>query len=139
MENDLKCVIVVDEALPAGVQANTAAILGITVGSRRPELVGCDARDASGVSHPGIITIPVPVLRSEGCRLRSLREKLAGPDFADVLSVDFSDVAQGCHTYGEYLDKAAATPEAGHVYLGVALCGPRKKVNRLTGSMPLLR
>ena len=34
-----KCVLVIDGALPAGVAANTAAILGITLGKRFPETV----------------------------------------------------------------------------------------------------
>lgn len=33
----------------------------------------------------------------------------------------------------------AQTPEADLRYLGVAICGPKKKVNKLTGHMPLLR
>lgn len=35
-----KCVLVIDEAMPRGLAANTAAILGITWGRLRPELVG---------------------------------------------------------------------------------------------------
>ena len=37
-----KCVLVIDEAMPRGLAANTAAILGITWGRLRPELVGED-------------------------------------------------------------------------------------------------
>ena len=32
-----KCVLVIDEAMPRGLAANTAAILGITWGRLRPE------------------------------------------------------------------------------------------------------
>ncbi len=31
------------------------------------------------------------------------------------------------------------TPENTLQYLGIAICGAKKKVNKLTGSMPLLR
>lgn len=139
MQENVSCVVVVDEALPAGVQANTAAILGMTLGSRRPDVVGEDVRDASGTTHAGIVTVPVPVLRCDGAQLRALRSALRAPDFEDVLTVDFSDVARACRTYAEYRGNAAATPEEAHTYLGLALCGPRKKVKRLTGSLPLLR
>ena len=37
-----KCVIVVDEELPLGIIANTAVILGITLGKTMPEAVGPD-------------------------------------------------------------------------------------------------
>ena len=40
-----KCVIVVDEALPLGIIANTAVILGITLGKTMPEAVGPDVSD----------------------------------------------------------------------------------------------
>ena len=43
-----KCVLVIDEAMPRGLAANTAAILGITWGRLRPELVGEDVTDAAG-------------------------------------------------------------------------------------------
>lgn len=48
-------------------------------------------------------------------------------------------LAQGCKTYEEFTGKMAQTPEADLRYLGVAICGPKKKVNKLTGHMPLLR
>lgn len=139
MDENIACVVVVNEALPVGVQANTAAILGMTVGGRRPGVVGDDVRDASGVIHAGIVTVPVPVLRCDGARLRALRDTLRDPVFEDVLTVDFSDVAQSCRTYAEYRARAAATPEPDYAYLGLALCGPRAKVKRLTGNLPLLR
>lgn len=34
-----KCVIVIDENLPLGITANTAAILGITMGMKMPSVV----------------------------------------------------------------------------------------------------
>ena len=42
-----KCVLVIDEAMPRGLAANTAAILGITWGRLRPELVGEDVPRAA--------------------------------------------------------------------------------------------
>ncbi|MEC4630029.1 DUF2000 family protein, partial [Bacillus safensis] len=59
--------------------------------------------------------------------------------FQEVFTADFSDVAQSCQVYDEYEAKAARTPEDGHSYLALLLCGPKKQVNKLTGSMPLLR
>lgn len=53
--------------------------------------------------------------------------------------VDFSDLAQGCKTYDEFIQKMGYVPESTLQYFGVAICGPRKKVNKLTGSMSLLR
>ena len=47
MQNQ-KCVMVMDEDLPLGVIANTAGIMGITLGKHMPETVGPDVRDKSG-------------------------------------------------------------------------------------------
>ncbi|MGE5627073.1 MAG: DUF2000 domain-containing protein [Solirubrobacterales bacterium] len=138
-EKDKKCVIVIDADLPSGVIANTAAILGITLGKRRPELVGEDAIDASGMQHLGIISIPVPILKGNKEVLRKLRQQLYSKDYEDVVVVDFSDVAKGCNVYDEYIEKTLKTPESKHTYYGLGICGYKKKVNKLTGSMALLR
>lgn len=134
-----KCVLVLDEALPLGLIANTAAILGITLGRERPEAVGADVTDQSGSRHLGILTVPVPVLRGSPETLREIREKLYLPEFQELTAVDFSDLAQGCKTYAEYIAKMVRTPEGALRYLGLAICGPKRKVNKLTGSLPLLR
>ena len=134
-----KCVMVIDEALPVGLIANTAAILGITLGKRMPEVVGADVIDRTGRTHAGIIEFPVPILKASAERLHYLREKLYDPAFADVTVVDFSDLAQSCKTYDEFIGRMQTADENEFRYLGVALCGAKKLVNKLTGNLPLLR
>ena len=134
-----KCVMVIDGRLPPGLIANTAAILGITLGKQLPETVGADVYDATGRAHLGIIEFPVPVLRGSPEAIRAIRERLCQPEFQELTVVDFSDLAQSCRTYGEFIARMADTPEGALGYLGIVICGGRKKVNRLTGSMPLLR
>ncbi len=53
--------------------------------------------------------------------------------------VDFSDLAQSCKTYDEFIGRMAQVLESTLQYFGVAVCGTKKKVNKLTGSLPLLR
>ena len=43
-----KCVMVIDESLPLGIIANTAAIMGITLGKQMAEVVG--AAEAGGLN-----------------------------------------------------------------------------------------
>lgn len=136
---DEKCVMIIDEQLPLGIAANTAAILGITLGKKLPEVVGSDVMDQSGNEHLGIITFPVPILKASPESIQKLREKLYQPDYWDLTVVDFSDLAQSCKTYDEFVEKMGRSPESALQYFGLAICGARKKVNRLTGSMPLLR
>ena len=97
--------MVLDENLPLGLLANTAAILGITLGKHMPEAVGADVLDGSGKAHLGIITFPVPILRGDAEQIRAIRETLYGVDYQDVIVVDFSDVAQCCKNYGEYIGR----------------------------------
>jgi len=134
-----KCVMVIDEGLPLGIIANTAAILGITLGKTMPEVVGDDVVDQSGSGHLGIIEFPVPILRGAPETIKQIREKLYLPDFQDLIVVDFSDLAQSCKTYDEFIEKMGHVPESALQYFGIAICGTKKKVNKLTGSMPLLR
>ena len=134
-----KCVMVVDEKLPLGMIANTAAIMGITIGKKMPEVVGADVADQSGNKHLGIIEFPVPILKGSPEIIKEIREKLYKPEFQDLSVVDFSDLAQGCKTYCEFVEKMSQAPESSLQYLGLAICGSKKKVNKLTGSMPLLR
>ena len=134
-----KCVMIIDENLPLGIIANTAAIMGITIGKRMPDVVGTDVVDKTGNEHLGIIGFPVPILKGNPVLIKEIREKLYEPDYSDLMVVDFSELAQGCKTYDEFIGKMHLVEEKELEYLGIAICGSRKKVNKLTGSMPLLR
>lgn len=137
--NPEKCVMIIDETLPIGLAANTAAILGITLGKRLPELVGSDVRDKDGRAHLGIISFPLPVLRGSRESLRALRQRLCQPDFQGLTVVEFSDLAQSCRTYDEFMERMERVSEDSLTYLGPAICGECKKVVSLTGGMGLLR
>lgn len=134
-----KCVMVIDEHLPLGIIANTAAIMGITLGKKMPEVVGADVTDKTGKEHLGIIEFPVLILKGNAESIKTIRERLYEPDFSDLTVVDFSDLAQGCKTYDEFTEKMKEVSEIDLNYFGIAICGSKKKVNKLTGSMPLLR
>lgn len=134
-----KCVIVLDEMLPIGLIANTAAILGITLGEKFPEVVGDDVQDADGKKHMGIIEFPVPILKGTAESIKELRKKLYESSSEEILCVDFSDVAQSCKTYDEFIEKMKTISTEELKYLGICICGPKKKVNKLTGNLPLLR
>ena len=134
-----KCVMVIDEDLPSGIIANTAAIMGITLGKQIPEVVGADVYDRSGNGHLGIIEFPVPILKGNVDAIKAIRERLYEPEFSELTVVDFSDLAQGCKNYDEFIEKMKNVSESELNYFGIAICGAKKKVNKLTGSMPLLR
>ncbi len=134
-----KCVMILDENLPRGIIANAAAILGITMGKKKPEIVGIDVADREGNQHSGIIQFPVPILKGTAETLKQIRGKLFSKEYADLTVVDFTDLARGCKTYKMFTEKMAVCAEKNLSYLGIAVCGDKKKVNALTGNMPLLR
>ncbi|MDD4311244.1 MAG: DUF2000 domain-containing protein [Eubacteriales bacterium] len=134
-----KCVMVIDSALPLGLIANTAAMLGISIGKLHPEMIGSDVTDATGYLHAGISTYPISMLKGDESLLKELRLRLFEPEFSGLTAVDFSDVAQKINVYADFAQKTAETQERDHHYYGIALFGDKKKVNRLTGMLPLLR
>jgi len=139
MTENLKCVMVIDGNLPLGLIANTAAVMGITLGKSFPEVVGTDVYNKSDHVHLGIIEFPVPILKGNPNLIREIREKLYQLEFSELTVVDFSDVAQGCKTYDEFIGKMAVLEENTLNYMGVGICGNKKLVNKLVGSLPLLR
>ncbi len=139
MNTQDKCVMVIDKSLPIGIITNTAAILGITLGKFIPAAIGPDIYDEDGCKHTGIIKLPVPILSASSQSIKILREKLYQPDFCDLTTVDFSDVAQSCKDYSEFAHKMFHSSQEDLQYFGIAIYGPKKKVNKLTGSIPLLR
>lgn len=129
-----KCVVVIDEDLPVGLAANTAAILGISLGKRCPALVGSDVRDKDGRLHTGVIETPVPILKASSDALAALYAAACGT----LTVLDFSALAQSCRTYDEFIQRMAATHTDGLHTIGLALLGPKKQINALTGHLPLL-
>lgn len=132
-----KCVMIINADLPLGLIANTAAVLSLTIGSKVESIIGPDIYDGSGAKHVGITTTPIPILKSNADEIKRLREEAANLDHLFV--VDFSDVAQATKTYDEYTQKIGSTQAPELTYLGIAIYGHKKSVNKLTGNMPLLR
>ena len=123
-----------NENLPLGIIANTTAIKGITLGKEMPEVVGANVTDQSGNGHPGIIEFPVPILKGSSEIIKAIREKLCQPHFQTLTVVDFSDLAQGCKTYDEFISKKENVSESALQYFSLAICSSKKKVNKLTGT-----
>ncbi|MDA8228665.1 MAG: DUF2000 domain-containing protein [Desulfitobacterium hafniense] len=138
-EQVTKCVIVINSDLPLGLMANTAAVLALTLGKRIDGIIGPDVFDASGRCHAGITTTPIPILKSDSVKIKELRDKAAASDFSDLLVVDFSNAAQTTTTFEAYTEKISSFTADNLEYFGVAIYGNKKKVNNLTGSLPLLR
>jgi hypothetical protein len=131
-----RCVIVVDEALPAGLAANAAAVLALTLGARAPGLRGPDIDDADGVRLPGLIDRGLPILKAPAADLAAMRARAV---VAGVEVIGFPRFGQETTDYEAFCERVAQTPTAELEYLGLLVAGPKRTVNKLTGSLPLLR
>lgn len=134
---ELKHAIVVSEDLPAGLAVNAASVLAVTLGVRVDDLLGGEVADADGVVHPGIIYRPLPVLRAGMAAIARIVQ--AASEDNELFCAAFSSLAQSCKTYDEYAHRLSETRTDAVQAVAVALVGPKKKVNTLVGSLPLLR
>lgn len=135
----MKCVMILDGALPAGILANTASALALSLGSHVPGLVGPDLTDKTGFRHRGITAVPIPVLESTREEMKSLNERLRSEEDGALVVLGFNTVAQRCHRYEQYVERLSETESEALEYLGLCIYGPRKRVDRLCGRMKLLR
>lgn len=133
---ETKAVIVLCGDLPAGLKANIAAVLGMSLGRYRPELIGVASRTADQTELPGITTIPLPILTSPEADLGDLFE--AARASVDLV-VPFGIAALTTKTYAEYQEKLALLTDAQQQIKGLLLLGSKKPVNKLVGQLALLR
>lgn len=135
----MKCVMVVDQNLPLGLLANTAAVLAISIGDKVKDIVGEDVTDGDGTVHKGITKATVPLLKGDSDLIRSLRDRLLLMSNDGLFFVDFCDIAQQSKHYEDYKNSIALVPSDELNYLGIAIYGQDKDVNKLTGNIGLLR
>lgn len=134
MSMSTKLVVVLRSGLDLAVAANASAVLGLALGARLENSLGTDGKDAGGNVHAGINPHPVPTLVATGDELRRIK---ALADERDLTVVGFNEVARRSRTYVDYLDRLAVTEPAEMEYVGLAVFGPKKDVNKLTGRLSL--
>ncbi len=135
----MKLVIIINQELPLGLIANTAAVLGLSLGDKVSGLTGPDIPDKNGRIHAGITKVNIPVLGADSIYLKSLYERLLEDHDGDIQIIDFNTVAQRCKSYDDYTRELAACSQETLHYLGLCLYGPDQKINKLTGNLGLLR
>ncbi|WP_432666681.1 DUF2000 domain-containing protein [Wukongibacter baidiensis] len=135
----MKCVMIIDKDLPIGLIANTAAALGISLASETKGLKGKQLKDKDGRSHEGITNIPIPILTLSKEELKNKYDEILEKKDQDFKIIGFNDVAQKSLSYDDYEMKLASSDKNQINYLGLCIYGPKKKVNKLTGSLKMLR
>ncbi|KUO77500.1 MAG: hypothetical protein APF77_02940 [Clostridia bacterium BRH_c25] len=135
----MKCVIVIDMDLPVGVIANTAAALGVSLASKIEGLTGKSLIDMNGRRHEGVTNIPIPILTMLKEELKDKYDEILEKGDQEIIIIGFNDVAQKSLNYSDYEIKLASTSKDRINFLGLCIYGPKRKVNKLTGSLKMLR
>ncbi len=133
----MKCVMVINQDLPIGLIANTAAVLAVSLGAKIDGIVGEDVMDGDGDVHRGITQVPIAMLKGNNELIRSIRSTLTKT--GGLYFVDFCDVAQQSKHYSDFKTRLQDTPADQLKYFGIAIYGPAQEVNSLTGRLSLLR
>ena len=131
--------MIVDENQPRGIIANTTAALGISLASVRKGLIGKQLKDKDERTHAGITNIPIPILALEAVDIKALHDRIQENGDEDIQLIGFNNVAQSIHHYSEYESMLLETKKEDIDYLGICLYGPKNKINKLTGSIKMLR
>lgn len=134
-----KCVLVIDSTQPTGIIANTSSVLSITLGQQLGSIIGQDVYDKQGEKHPGITQIPIPILGASPEKIKEIRRQLLRQPTEDMVIVDFSDIAQKSRTYDQYENVMRATDEDDIRYIGIAIYGDKKVINKATGNLSLIK
>ncbi|GAA0542571.1 hypothetical protein GCM10010172_25030 [Paractinoplanes ferrugineus] len=132
----LKWVVVVDGSLPPGRAANAAVCTAAATSKAVSGLLGDDATDADGNTHPGLPWAGCTVLAADSVTLRTIRAKAAArPDF---FVADMPVAAQQTRVYTEYLAAVGEASADGLDYYAVSIVGPRNPLDKIVGKLPLL-
>ncbi|MDR6969846.1 DUF2000 domain-containing protein [Leifsonia shinshuensis] len=132
----LKWVIVVDAALAPGIAVNAAACVAAATQAHVSGLLGSAAVDADGGEHPGLPWAGCSVLAATAEQLVGIRAKAESSE--GVFVSDMPVAAQQTRVYDEYLATVAATASPDLPLAAVSVVGPRNRVDRIVGRLPLL-
>ncbi|MES2742123.1 MAG: DUF2000 domain-containing protein [Pseudomonadota bacterium] len=136
-ESTHKSVVIISGDLPLGLAMNALSVIGVSLGKTIDELVGPDVFSSDGVCFPGVIRIPLPVLKAGQTALDAMHVELQGDKAFELFP--FSCLAQSCKTYDEYEQKLSSESSGLLKLSGLGIVGPKKEINKFTGSLPLYR
>jgi hypothetical protein len=132
----LKWVVVVEASLPPGRAANAAICVAAATTAGVDGLLGPAAVDADGSVHPGLPWAGCSVLAATTEQLTAVRARAAAAE--DVFVADMGVHAQLTRVYDGYLEQVAEHASADLELLAVSVVGPKNRVDKIVGRLPLL-
>jgi hypothetical protein len=132
----LKWVIVVDDSIPLGRAVNAAVCVASATARGVAGLLGPGVTDPAGETHPGLPWAGCTVLSASGDTLRAIRAK--GIAHEATFVADMPRAAQETRVYDEYLEEMASADPLTTEYLAVSLVGPKNRIDKIVGRLPLM-
>jgi hypothetical protein len=132
----LKWVLVVDAGLPSGRAVNAAVCVAGATTTAVSGLLGPDAQDSTGSVHPGLPWAGCSVLVAPVEQLGAIRARARAS--LGVFVADMPAAAQHTRVYDEYLTQVAAAPAEELTYCALSIVGPRNRVDKIVGKLPLM-
>ncbi|MEW9122844.1 MAG: DUF2000 domain-containing protein [Thermotaleaceae bacterium] len=83
--------------------------------------------------------LPIPILTLSKEKIRETYDNLLEKKDEEIRAIGFSEIAQKSLNYEDYGMKLSAVNRDEINYLGLCLYGPKKKINKLTGNLKMLK
>ncbi|MEU4701235.1 DUF2000 domain-containing protein [Nonomuraea dietziae] len=95
-----------------------------------------DAVDADGCAYPGLPWAGCSILVADAATLRAVRSRAAASDGCFV--ADMPSAAQHTRVYADYLHTVRESRAEDLDYYAVSIVGPRNRVDKIVGRLPLM-
>ena len=128
--------VIIDQSLPLGLQANIAAVLSLSLGKKHPEIIGHSVENIDGLKMEGITQIPLSILQATTSEIKRIYFENC---FNDLYMIIFNDSAITKKYYPDYLKKISLQHSEDMVIHGLIIYGERKIVNKICSNLQLLR
>jgi hypothetical protein len=135
-----KVAIVLAAELSPGPATNIASCIAAGLAACSPGWAGRPLVDALGLKTAASSHLPIAILRAEPATMSALMQQLTnGPTVEGGAVSLFPAYAQTIHKCSEYWHRHGLSAHADEAMLGIGFSGPKRWVNRMTGSLPLWR
>jgi len=139
MQQIEKVAVVVAAGMGAGEAANVAACVAAGLSAAAPGWAGAALEDVDGLRSAASSHLPIAVLMADEARMKALVQALAGERPAGAAVVLFPAYAQRIQDAASYWAEHRGCSHRSARMLAVGMAGSRRWINRLAGSLPLLR
>ena len=130
-----KCVFILSEKLSPGQALNCTALLGSSLGGQYPGLIGENYKDADGVFHLGLLSLPVVILKTREEELIQIRHNAL--ELENTKCIDLTNVSQEAMKYKELVERASKTRFSAFKYIALSLFGDSGEISDLTRDLKL--